>query len=268
MATQTKAPTPPMPLASGKTQDRRGSALALIYGVVCYAIFLGATAYGVGFVENLGVPKAIDTGRSSFAVSGVAVDVVLLGLFAAQHSVMARSSFKRVWRAILPVSVERSTFVLFASLALLLLFWQWRPWTDVLWQVDNPVGRWALVGLSFFGWLIVLVSTFLISHVDLFGLRQVYLAWRRATYTELPFRIVGLYRVVRHPLMLGFLLAFWATPRMTAGHLLFALANTGYIMIAVRFLEERDLVAAFGDTYIEYRRRVPMVLPLPRWRKR
>lgn len=259
---------PPGSATVHKPAPAPGATLALVYGALSYLVFVGSIVYSIGFVENFGVPTTIDAGRPASLLAGVLIDAGLLAAFVAQHTIMARPRFKAWWTAILPESIERSTFVLLASFALLLLFWQWRTLPGVIWQVDNVTVRWVLIGLSLLGWLIVLISSFLVSHVDLFGLRQVYFAWRRITYTSLPFRIAGLYRLVRHPMMLGFLIAFWATPRMTAGHLLFALASTGYIIFAVRFLEERDLVAAFGDTYLAYRQRVPMLLPLARWHKR
>ena len=190
------------------------------------------------------------------------MDVLLLGLFAAQHSVMARPGFKRRWTRLVPAHVERSTYVLVSSLLLALLFWRWRPLAGVVWDIPWPAARMALWGLFGAGWLIVLISTFLIDHADLFGLRQVCLHATGRPYTPPPFRTTGLYRVVRHPIMLGFLLAFWGAPDMSAGHLLFALATTGYILIAVR-LEERDLVAHFGDVYRRYKERVPAFIPVP-----
>lgn len=244
------------------------SMLALAYGAICYVIFLGTTVYAIGFVEDIGAPTSLDAASSSPVGVAVAVDVALLGLFAAQHSIMARLRFKQWWTRVIPRAIERSTYVLLASLVLLALLWQWRPIGSVIWQVDNSFAKATLVAISLLGWLLVIASTFAINHFDLFGLRQVYLAWRRTAYTDLPFQIGPLYQLVRHPMMLGFLIAFWATPRMTAGHLLFALATTGYILLAVRLLEERDLVRGFGGTYTAYRRRVPMLLPLPRPRKR
>lgn len=244
-----------------------GSVLALTYGGISYLAFLGAFVYAIGFVENIGTPTTIDSRPSSPALVAALIDIALLALFAAQHSIMARAGFKAWWTRIIPQSIERSTYVLLASLALLLLFWQWQPISYVIWQVDNGVARGLLIGISLFGWLLCTVSTFLINHFDLFGLRQVYLAWSRKAYTDLPFRVVGLYRLVRHPMMLGLLIAFWATPRMSSGHLLFSLATTGYIVLAVRYLEERALVATLGEPYSAYRRRVPMLLPLPRWRR-
>jgi methanethiol S-methyltransferase len=245
-----------------------GGAFALTYGGICFLIALGTLLYLIGFLEDLGTPTTLDGTSSAPAALAVPVDIALLALFAAQHSIMARAGFKRWWKNVIPLAIERSTYLLVTSLVLLVLCWQWRPIAGVIWQVGDGFASRALLAVSLAGWLLIYVSTFAINHFDFLGLRQVYLAWRRKTYTSLPFRIAGLYGLVRHPMMFGFLIAFWATPRMTAGHLLFALATTGYIVLAVRFLEERDLVAAFGETYRAYQRRVPMLLPLPRWRKR
>jgi methanethiol S-methyltransferase len=238
-----------------------GRAIAYLYGVVCYVLFLGTFLYAIGFVGNFVVPKSIDSGVAGPFGASLLVNAILLGIFAVQHSVMARPEFKQWWTRIVPRPIERSTYVLFASLALILLFWQWRPMPDVLWNLASEIGRnvvWALFAL---GWLIVLFSTFLINHFDLFGLRQVHLYARSAQYTDLPFRIVYFYKFVRHPLYLGFLLAFWAAPTMTVGHLLFSFATTAYILIAIQ-LEERDLVRFHGDAYVQYRKRVSMLLPI------
>jgi protein-S-isoprenylcysteine O-methyltransferase Ste14 len=234
--------------------------LAVAYGGVCYVIFLATFLYAIGFVGNLVVPKAIDAGAMGSAAESLAVNLLLLGLFAVPHSVMARPGFKRWWTRIVPPPVERSTYVLVSSLLLALLFWQWRPMPKVLWEVRQPVAVAVLWGLFVVGWLVALVSTFLIDHFDLFGLRQVYLFARGKPYSPPPFRTPSLYRIVRHPLVLGFVIAFWATPVMTWGHLLFAGLTTAYILVGIR-LEERDLSNALGGAYEKYRGQVPMIVP-------
>lgn len=233
--------------------------LTIGYGAACYVIFLAAFFYAIGFVGNIVVPRSIDHGVTASIGEAIVVNVLLLGLFAVQHSVMARPAFKRWWTRLVPETIERSTYVLLSSLALFLLYWQWRTMPAVIWNVTWMPGRAALWILFGLGWAVVLLSTFMINHFDLFGLRQVYLAWREKPYTALEFRTSLLYRVVRHPLMLGFIVAFWATPTMTAGHLLFAAATTTYILIAIH-LEEHDLNAALGERYRDYRSRVPMLI--------
>ena len=238
--------------------------VAFLYGVVAYVLFFVTFLYAIGFVGNVVVPKSIDSPRAntSFA-EALVVDAVLLAIFALQHSIMARPGFKQWWTRIMPQPVERSTYVVLASLALDLLFWQWRPMLKVIWSVENPIGAYVLSGFFWLGWTMVLVSTFLINHFDLFGLRQVYLYQRGQAYKPVEFQLKLLYKIVRHPLMLGFIIAFWATPRMTFGHLVFAIATTAYILIAIQ-IEERDLKNLHGQTYEDYRHRVSMLLPIPK----
>ena len=237
--------------------------LTVGYGAVSYVIFLAAFLYAIGFVGNFVVPRTVDAGVAAPIAEAVIVNLLLLSLFAVQHSVMARPAFKRWWTRFVAPSIERSTYVLLASLALFVLYWQWRTMPAVIWDVSSSAGRVVLWALFWLGWATVLASTFMINHFDLFGLRQVYLSWRGKPYSDLVFRTLLLYRLVRHPIMLGFIVAFWATPTMTAGHLLFAAVTTVYILVAIQ-LEEHDLVAALGDQYRAYRRRVRMLVPLPR----
>lgn len=233
--------------------------LILLYGVACYAVFFATFLYAIGFIGNLWVPKAMDSARSTSVGAAVLIDLGLLALFALQHSVMARPAFKRAWTKVIPESAERSTYTLLSSLALILLFWAWRPIGGVVWNMENEAARTALYALYAFGWALLLYTTFLLNHFDLFGLRQVWLQFRGRPYTPLPFKTPALYRWVRHPLYVGWLTIFWAAPTMTVTHLLFALMTTAYILIAIQ-LEERDLVAALPE-YADYRKRVPMLVP-------
>ena len=239
-----------------------GGIAAVLYGGVAYLTFLGAITYAVAFVGDLPVPKTIDSGVPGAIGTALLVNTLLLGLFAIQHSVMARPAFKRLWTRLVPQSVERATYVLLASLVLLLLYWQWQPIPEPVWSVTQPAMVVALWAVFWLGWAIVLLSTFLINHFELFGLRQVYARLRGATLPAPVFKTPLFYKKVRHPIYLGFLLAFWATPTMTVGHLLFAVGTTGYILIGI-YLEERDLIALFGDQYRQYREQVAMLLPLP-----
>ena len=236
--------------------------LAFLYGVVCYLVFFGTFLYAIGFVDDLLVPRSIDSAPTAPLGQALIVDAVLLAVFAVQHSVMARQGFKKVWTKIVAPPVERSTYVLFASLALILLFRNWEPIGGIVWNVKTPEVRIALQGLSLVGFGIVLVSTFLINHFDLFGLRQVFMYLKGQPYRPLGFRTPAFYRYVRHPIYLGFIIAFWATPTMTIAHLVFAVATMGYILIAIQ-LEERDLVEAYGNRYEAYRSQVSMLMPRP-----
>jgi protein-S-isoprenylcysteine O-methyltransferase Ste14 len=234
--------------------------LAIGYGIASYLVFLATFLYAIAFVGDFLVPKTIDSGHSGSIGAALVIDLVLLGLFGLQHSAMARPAFKQIWTRMIPRTIERSTYVLISSLVLDLLFWQWHPMPHMIWNVKSAVGILLLRLLFVAGWLIVLFSTYLINHADLFGLRQVFLADR---YSHLSFRTPVIYRIVRHPIMLGFIIAFWATPKMTVGHFVFAVVTTGYILVAIQF-EERDLLTYYGEAYADYRHRVSMLLPLPK----
>ena len=236
-----------------------GRIAAFVYGVACYVVFLATFLYAIGFLGNFGVPKSIDSGAQAPYGEALVVNAALLGLFAVQHSVMARQWFKSLWTRIVPVPVERSTYVLFSSVALIVLFWKWEPIGGVIWNVESGAGRLVLNALFAVGWLTVLATTFLIDHFDLFGMSQVWAYLRKRAYKPPGFRTPGVYRFVRHPLYVGWLLVFWSAPKMTAAHLAFAIATTAYILVAIQF-EERDLAQMHGE-YAEYRKRVPMLVP-------
>jgi len=234
--------------------------VAAVYGLFCYIVFLASFLYAIGFIGDLVVPKTIDSVPSAAMPEAVAINLALLGLFAVQHSVMARQGFKAVWTRIVPRVVERSTYVLISSLLLGLICWKWQAIPTVVWDVSSPVFKTFLLALFALGWLILLFSTFMINHFDLFGLRQVYLRLRGLDYTPLSFTERALYKLVRHPIYLGFVIAFWATPHMSVAHLVFSVATTGYIFVGI-FFEERDLMKYHSAEYGPYRARVPMLLP-------
>lgn len=240
-----------------------GRIISFLYGVLAHAGFLAVFLYLIGFLADFGVPKSIDSGETGPFGQALLVNVLLLAIFGIQHSVMARQGFKDLWTKIVPSHIERSTYVWISNLLMVLLFWQWRPMPGVVWDVEHPVGTLVLWGLFGLGWLVILIASFMINHFDLFGTRQVYLHLRGKEYTTLPFKVTGFYKYIRHPLMTGWITAFWATPHMTVGHLVFAIGTTVYILIAIQ-IEERDLVRFHGEAYEDYRRRVSMLLPFKR----
>jgi protein-S-isoprenylcysteine O-methyltransferase Ste14 len=236
--------------------------LSLTYGLIAYGIFLPTLVYAILFIGNLVVPKTIDNGPQSPLLLAAAIDTILLGLFAAQHSIMARQGFKRMWTQIVPKHLERPTYVLASSLVLILLLWQWRPIPQIVWEFNGPTA--TVLAITFWlGWVLLFSSTFLINHFELFGVQQVWGYFRGKQYGHAIFRTPVLYRIVRHPLYLGFVIAFWSAPRMSLGHLIFSIATTGYILLGI-YLEERDLVAEHGEAYRRYREEVPMLIPFPK----
>lgn len=235
--------------------------IVFLYGVIAYLIFLVAFLYAIGFIGNFIVPKSIDSGTDSSFLQAFLVNALLLGIFAIQHSVMARPAFKKWWTGIINPAIERSTYVLLSSLALLLIYWQWQPMTSIVWKAENQTVSLILTGVYFFGWLVVFLSTFMINHFELFGLKQIFENLRNKQSQPSTFKTNFFYKIVRHPIMLGFIIAFWATPLMTLGHLIFSITTTLYIFIAVKFFEEKDLRKFHGKEYEEYQKKVPMIFP-------
>jgi len=250
--------------AQNSVSDKRSilaKSLAAIYSLVAYLAFFGTILYAIGFIGNLIVPKAIDTGIAQTSLIAIVINSGLMALFALQHSLMARPFFKRWITRYIPAEIERSTYVLLSSLALAFVFWQWQPMTQLVWRVESLAGILFLTGLYFVGWVVVFLSSFMINHFELFGLKQVYDYCREQNSPETPFTVRYFYALVRHPLMLGFIIAGWAAPTMTVGHLLFSVIITLYILLAVKYLEERDLRRAIGDDYVAYQKKVPMLIP-------
>ncbi len=235
--------------------------IVFLYGVIAYLIFLVAFLYAIGFVGNFIVPKSIDSGTETTFMQAFLVNAILLGIFAIQHSVMARPAFKKWWTSIISPVIERSTYVLLSSLALILIYWQWQPMTSIVWEVENQTVSLILKGIYLFGWLVVFLSTFMINHFDLFGLKQVFENLGNKQSQQAGLKLNFFYKIVRHPIMLGFIIAFWATPVMTLGHLIFSITTTLYILIAIKFFEEKDLLKTHGKEYEEYQKKVPMIIP-------
>lgn len=240
--------------------------LIVIYGIIAYLIFLVAFLYAIGFVGNLFVPKSIDTGEEISLVPAVLINLGLLSLFALQHSIMARPAFKKWFTKIIDPAMERSTYILLSSLILLFMYWKWQPMTTIVWDTENIVSL-IVMAIFFLGWTIVFLSTFMISHFELFGLTQIYQNFKDQSLTYPEFQVNWFYKLVRHPLMLGFIIAFWAAPTMTYGRLLFTVVTTAYMLIAVKYLEEKDLRNLLGKDYENYQKRVPMIFPFTKFKK-
>jgi protein-S-isoprenylcysteine O-methyltransferase Ste14 len=241
--------------------------IIFIYGIISYLVFLIAFLYAIGFVGNIVVPKSIDYGVETTLFSSLFINVILLSVFALQHSIMARPQFKKWFTTIISPAMERSTYILLSSLALLLIYWQWQPITTIVWKIENEIVSLFLTGIFLIGWLIVLLSTFMINHLELFGLAQIFDNLKNKKTPNPKFQTNYLYKLVRHPLMLGFLIAFWATPTMTVGHLLFTLVTTIYIFVAVKYLEEKDLKKVIGKDYEMYQKEVPMIIPFTKTKR-
>lgn len=238
-----------------------GKIISIIYGVLSYLVFLVAILYAIGFVGNIIVPNSIDSATETTLLPSLLIDILLLSIFAIQHSLMARPSFKKWIAAYISPVIERSTYVLLASLALLLMYCKWQPITTIVWKIDNEIIAMILTGVFYFGWLVVILSTFTINHFELFGLKQIFDNLKNKIATSPKFQTNYLYKIVRHPIMLGYIIAFWATPIMTVGHLLFSVTTTLYIMVAVKYLEEKDLRKSIGKEYADYQNQVPMLIP-------
>lgn len=241
--------------------------IAFIYGIIAYLVFLIASLYAIGFVGNFIVPKSIDSGTETTFLQALLVNALLLSVFAIQHSVMARPAFKKWITSIISPAIERSTYVLLSSLALILMYWKWQPMKAIIWEAENETVALVLTGVFFLGWLVVFLSTFMINHFELFGLKQIFDNLKNKLTENPKFQTNYLYKIVRHPIMLGFIIAFWATPLMTVGHLIFAIITTLYILIAVKYLEEKDLRKSIGKEYEEYQKEVPMIVPFTKKRK-
>lgn len=235
--------------------------IIFIYGIIAYLVFLIAFLYAIGFVGNIFVSKSIDSGAQTTLFSSLLINVILLSVFALQHSIMARPVFKKWFTTIISPAMERSTYILLSSLALLLIYWQWQPINAIVWKTENEIVSNVIIGIFYLGWFVVLLSTFMINHFELFGLAQIFDNLKNKQTANPKFQTNYLYKIVRHPIMLGFVIAFWATPVMTVGHLLFAIVTTLYILIAVKYLEEKDLRKFIGEKYETYQKEVPMIIP-------